>query len=83
MENIIRTPPVKNTIIYHCNTLILLLMTLEQALQEDIEDSQRWLNLEKDESKNNLRYLALSLCLLLLVSLTNEVPVPYKLILFF
>ena len=42
--------PLKNTIIYHCNTLILLLMTLEQALQKDIEDSQRWLNLEKEES---------------------------------
>ncbi len=25
-------------------------MTLEQALQKDIEDSQRWLNLEKEES---------------------------------
>ena len=25
-------------------------MTLEQALQKEIEDSQRWLNLEKDES---------------------------------
>ena len=25
-------------------------MTLEQALQKDIEDSERWLNLEKEES---------------------------------
>ena len=42
--------PLKNTIIYHYNTLILFINDVIQDLQKDIEDSQRWLNLEKDES---------------------------------
>ena len=47
---LVRTPlPLKNTIIYHYNTLILFINDVSTRLK-DIEDSQRWLNLEKDES---------------------------------